>query len=210
MRRPPIMNAKESRPIVVAGQEVRRQDRLTRYPSGAENSLWWWEHHRPVSLLRVTRNFLVIYACRYLPYLGWKNQLYRRLGANVAPTAAVGLSATLDIFFPHLITLGDNCLIGYQTVILAHEFLIDELRTGPVVVGRDVVVGANCTILPGVVIGDGAVVAAHSLVNRDVPPGAFVGGVPARALSTAEDSSATHEDVRDTDIPVVDTPLGER
>jgi acetyltransferase-like isoleucine patch superfamily enzyme len=51
-----------------------------------------------------------------------------------------------------------------------------------VVIGRDVVIGASCTILPGVVIGDGAVVSAHSLVNRDVAAGSFVGGVPARPL----------------------------
>jgi serine acetyltransferase len=172
---------------------VRRQERLTRYPSGGENSLWWWEHHRSVSLPRVTRNFLVVYACRYLPYLGWKNQLYRWLGVTVAPTAAAGLSVTLDIFFPELITLGENCLIGYNTVILAHEFLIDELRTGPVVVGRDVVIGANCTILPGVVIGDRAVVAAHSLVNRDVAPGTLVGGVPARVLSVGGEASSAGE-----------------
>jgi serine acetyltransferase len=184
------MTTKGGQAIVVAGQEVRRQERLTRYPSGGENSLWWWEHHRPVSLLRVTRNFLVVYLCRYLPYLGWKNRLYRWLGVSVSPTAAAGLSVTLDIFFPELITLGDNCLIGYHTVILAHEFLRDELRTGPVVLGRDVVVGANCTILPGVVIGDGAVVAAHSLVNRDVAPGTTVGGVPVRVLSTGAGPSA--------------------
>ena len=193
------------RAIVAAGHEVRRQERLTRYPSGGENSLWWWEHHRPVSLLRVTRNFLVVYTCRYLPYLGWKNRLYRWLGVTVSPTAAAGLSVTLDIFFPELITLGDNCLIGYHTVILAHEFLRDELRTGPVVIGADVVVGANCTILPGVVVGDGAVVAAHSLVNRDVAPGtrsaAFRHGwcrrpadLTSAAASSSADASASGEE----------------
>jgi len=66
--------------------------------------------------------------------------------------------------------------------VLAHEFMVDEWRKGPVVIGKNVSIGANCTILPGVVIGDGATVSAMSLVNRDVPPGAFVGGVPAREL----------------------------
>jgi acetyltransferase-like isoleucine patch superfamily enzyme len=43
-------------------------------------------------------------------------------------------------------------------------------------------IGANCTILPGVVIGDGAIVGAMSLINRDVPAGASVGGTPIRRL----------------------------
>jgi len=60
---------------------------------------------------------------------------------------------------------------------------VKELRTGPVKVGKNVMIGANVTILPGVEIGDGAVVSACSLVNADVPAGALVGGVPARLLS---------------------------
>ena len=126
--------------------------------------------------------FVVVYLCRYLPYLGWKNALYRRLGARVGRRAAFGLSATIDVFFPELVSVGDDSIIGYNTVILCHEYLRHELRTGPVVIGRDVVVGATCTILPGVVIGDGAVVSAHSLVNKDVPAGAG-GGRRARATA---------------------------
>jgi acetyltransferase-like isoleucine patch superfamily enzyme len=60
-----------------------------------------------------------------------------------------------------------------------------EWRRGPVVIGRDVTIGANCTVLPGVVIGAGATVSAMSLVNCDVPPGALVGGVPIRLIRPA-------------------------
>lgn len=162
------------------GAQPRRVDRLTRYPSGPVNSLWLWRRHVP--LWRVARNFLVIYTCRYLPSLAWKNLLYRWIGVRVGERVSAGLSATLDVFFPELITIGDNTILGYGSIILAHEFLRDELRVGPVVIGRDVVIGTNCTVLPGVVIGDRAVVSAQSLVNGDVPPGAVVGGVPARVL----------------------------
>ena len=93
--------------------------------------------------------------------------------------------------------MGDNSIIGYNTVILCHEYLRHELRTGRVVIGRDVVVGASCTILPGVVIGDGAVVSAHSLVNKDVPAGAVVGGVPARPLSRDQGTPRTRSGVSD-------------
>ena len=142
--------------------------------------MWHWRRHVP--LWRVARNFLVVYLCRYLPSLPLKNLLYRSLGVRVGRRTVAGLGATLDVFFPQLISIGDDTIIGYNTVILAHEFLRRELRTGPVVIGADVMIGANCTILPGVVIGDGAVISAHSLVNDDVPAGGVVGGVPARPL----------------------------
>lgn len=100
-----------------------------------------------------------------------------------------GLGSVLDIFFPQLITVGDDSIIGYNTVILAHEFLVDELRVGPVTIGQRVMIGANVTILPGVNIGDRAVISACSLVNTDVPPGSFVGGVPARPIPSDRDAS---------------------
>lgn len=55
-------------------------------------------------------------------------------------------------------------------------------REGAVSVGRDACVGAHSVVLPGVRIGDGAVVGACSLVNRDIPPGETWVGVPARPL----------------------------
>jgi acetyltransferase-like isoleucine patch superfamily enzyme len=48
-----------------------------------------------------------------------------------------------------------------------------------------VLVGANSTILPGVTIGDGAIVAAGTVVHKDVPPGAFVGGNPMQIIREA-------------------------
>jgi acetyltransferase-like isoleucine patch superfamily enzyme len=50
-------------------------------------------------------------------------------------------------------------------------------------IGREVWIGRGATVLPGVRIGDGAVVAANAVVTRDVPPGAVVGGVPAHPLN---------------------------
>jgi len=58
--------------------------------------------------------------------------------------------------------------------------------TRPVVIGRNVWVGAKAVILPGVHIGDNAVVGAGAIVTRDVPPHAVVGGVPARIITFAQ------------------------
>lgn len=159
-----------------------RKARLTTHPSpGPHNALWYYSQVTG-GYARVARNAAIIQLARYTPILPLKNALYRRLGMRVAPHASVGLMVMIDIFFPQDVSLGEDCVIGYNSTILCHEFTRHEWRRGPVVVGREVTIGANCTVLPGVVIGDGATVSAMSLVNRDVPPGAFVGGVPARPL----------------------------
>jgi acetyltransferase-like isoleucine patch superfamily enzyme len=85
------------------------------------------------------------------------------------------------------ITLGDDCLIGHNVVIatLNHDLDPAERATTiprPVVVGERTWIGAHATLLPGVTIGEGAVVAAGAVVTRDVPPRTVVGGVPARVI----------------------------
>ena len=58
----------------------------------------------------------------------------------------------------------------------------DSVSKGGIRIGNDVWIGTNSTILSGVSIGDGAVVGANALVNKNVPPYAIVGGTPARNL----------------------------
>jgi len=94
--------------------------------------------------------------------------------------------------FPEKITVGDNSIIGYNTTLLAHEYLIREYRLGEIIIGNEVMIGANTTILPGVTIGNGAIVSAGTLVHKDVPDGAFVGGNPMRIIYTKEEM-ATRE-----------------
>ena len=144
------------------------------------NSLKYWYQAR--SPIFVVFNFLVIWLAKYMPSLAVKRTLYRMAGIKVGNGVSVGLGATFDIFFPELIEIGDNTVIGYDTLLLAHEFLVREWRKGKVRVGKNVMIGARVLVLPGVTIGDGAVVAGYSLVNRDVKPGEFVGGVPIKTI----------------------------
>ncbi len=160
--------------------------RTERYPVEGANSLW--QLYKTVSFWKVLRNVIVIMICRYLPFVSWKNWLYRKLlGMKVGDQTAVAFMVMMDLMYPERITIGKNSIIGYNTTILCHEYLIDEYRIGDVFIGDRVMIGANSTILPGVVIGDDAVVSAGSLVNRDVPAGAFVGGNPAKIIYTAEE-----------------------
>jgi len=167
-----------------------RKARCQTFPALGEHAALWYFPQVTGGTLRVLRNALLIYAARFAPTFGIKRALLRLTGAKIAPHAAIGLGVVFDIFFPEEITIEDDVTIGFNTTILAHEFTYRAWRRGPVRICRGATIGANCTILPGVVIGEGAVVSAMSLVNRDVPAGAFVGGVPIRLLRAREPSAS--------------------
>jgi acetyltransferase-like isoleucine patch superfamily enzyme len=160
-----------------------------RYPVEGSNALW--QIYRTVPFLKVLKNFIVIQIARYTPLIPVKNWLYRTfLRMKVGEQTAVALMVMVDIMFPERISIGRNSIIGYNTTILAHEYLIDEYRLGDVIIGDEVMVGANSTILPGVTIGDGAIVSAGTLVHKDVPAGAFVGGNPMNVIYSKEEMEA--------------------
>ncbi|WP_283389556.1 DapH/DapD/GlmU-related protein [Barnesiella viscericola] len=94
------------------------------------------------------------------------------------------------------ITLGDGCQIGHGVVFatLNHGLAPEDRQTtypAPIVLGRNVWVGANATILQGVTIGDNAVVAAGAVVTKDVAANTVVGGVPARLIHVIETKPET-------------------
>jgi acetyltransferase-like isoleucine patch superfamily enzyme len=160
--------------------------KTTRYPVEGANSLW--HVYKTVPFWKVVKNFIVIQLARYTPFLGMKNWLYRTfLGLKVGEQTSFALMVMLDVMFPEKISVGRNTVIGYNTTILAHEYLIKEYRLGPVDIGSEVMIGANSTILPGVTIGDGAIVSAGTLVHKDVPAGAFVGGNPMRVIYSKDE-----------------------
>ncbi|OEH92241.1 acyltransferase [Bacillus solimangrovi] len=163
--------------------------RTTRYPVEGANSLW--QVYKTVSFFKVFKNVLVILIARYTPFFGMKNWLYRTLlRMEVGERTAFAFQVVPDIMFPEMIKVGKNSVIGYNTTILAHEYLINEYRLGEVEIGDEVMIGANSTILPGVKIGEGAVVSAGTLVHRDVPAGALAGGNPMRIIYTKEEREA--------------------
>jgi acetyltransferase-like isoleucine patch superfamily enzyme len=157
-----------------------------RYPVQGANSLW--QVYQTVSFWKVLKNTFVIVIARYIPFMGLKNWLYRTfLRLEVGEKTAVAFMVMMDILYPEKIRIGRNSIIGYNSTILTHEYLIDEYRLGEVKIGDHVMIGANTTVLPGVTIGDHAVIGAGSVVTKDVPPHAFAAGNPIRVIRVNEE-----------------------
>lgn len=91
------------------------------------------------------------------------------------------------------VRIGSGCNISWNVQILDtdfHSVYVDGKalpRTAPIDIGDRVWIGTNALVLKGVTIGDGAVVAAGSVVTRDVPPKTLVAGVPAKPVRQIED-----------------------
>lgn len=85
------------------------------------------------------------------------------------------------------IFIGDGVLIGHNVVLATLNHVMQperrsDMLPAPIHIGKRVWIGSNATVLPGVTIGDGAVVAAGAVVTRDVPANTVVGGVPAKVI----------------------------
>lgn len=172
---------------------TRTARNVTVRPSrGPRPALWYYRHD--VAILRVMWNWFWLLLAKYAPWFRLKSFFLRRTGMTVHKGVALGYAAQPDLLFPQDITLEDDVTIGYNTTILCHGYLRDRVERGPVRVCTGAAVGADCTVLAGVTIGPGAVVAAKSLVNRDIPAHEVWGGVPAKRLGHVDDRLRPIED----------------
>ncbi|QGF25164.1 acyltransferase [Raineyella fluvialis] len=134
-----------------------------------------------------------------------RNLAYRRAGMKLPTTSSIHWRA--EFYAPESITIGEYCTIGDSCFLDGRSGLVigdsvnlgshvtiftrehdvqssDFAETGaPVTIGDHAWVSSHAIILPGVTIGEGAVVAAGAVVPRDVPPFTIVGGNPARRIA---------------------------
>ena len=100
---------------------------------------------------------------------------------------------------PYLIEIGDDVTVAGNTAFITHDGakrvadrvgkeqgVPDIIKFGKIKVGNNVFIGYNCIILPGVTIGDNSIVAAGSIVTKDVKSGFIVAGNPAKEISTVD------------------------
>ena len=109
----------------------------------------------------------------------WRVRFLRWMGVHIEG-AYVGRDCLFDQEVPELITVEPDVTMSSRIIVVAHDsqrHVVGEVR-----ICRGAFIGAGAIILPGVCIGESAVVAAGAVVTRSVPPGVTVAGVPARPL----------------------------
>lgn len=120
---------------------------------------------------------------------------YTDFGKNIAIGRNVFINSGCHFQDQGGIAIGDGALIGHNVVLATVNHALEpekrrRNRYAPIRIGENVWIGSNATILPGVTLGDWAVVAAGAVVTKDVPPMTVVGGVPARVLRTIPEGEA--------------------
>jgi acetyltransferase-like isoleucine patch superfamily enzyme len=161
----------------------------------------------------LTRDLMKKYIHKFLIWHKYKNLKFKKIGSN---TLFKSLSTTFQ--YPENIEIEDDAQIGPNCMldgagsiiigkgtILAPEVLVysrshnfnnnlqalpfdNVMEVSPVTIGKYVWIGTRAIILPGVTIGDGAIVAAGALVSKDVPSCAVVGGNPAKVIKSRDEA----------------------
>lgn len=99
-------------------------------------------------------------------------------------------NSLVDSLFPEFVFIGENFVSGPGSIILAHDaslyFHNGCYRVEKTVIGDNVFLGANATVMPGVTIGNGAIIAAGAVVTKNVEPGVIIAGVPGKPIGNVE------------------------
>lgn len=163
------------------------------------------EEYGQVSLINVIKKFFVnIYHSMLLSMMNWwilepiqprmlRPFLVRRLGAKIGKGVFIGDHVWIDMNHASLIEIGDDSHITGGCRLLCHQRDLTSYRKGdnaallkyrmePIHIGKGVMVGMESMIMPGVTIGDGAIVGAYSLVTKDIPSYTVAVGRPCKVV----------------------------
>jgi maltose O-acetyltransferase len=103
----------------------------------------------------------------------------------------VGIARDVTLDGRGSINIGNDTIIGFESIIMTSTHNSNKLNipikeqgmyAAPVIIGKDVWIGARAIVLPGIQIGDGAIVGANAVVTKNVAPNTIVGGVPAKFI----------------------------
>lgn len=179
-----FLNYLNSGKTVVAGSEIHQymcmlSQEALRLTTELNNSYWTPEEIREI-FSRLTGKLVDDTFNIFPPF-------YTDCGKNLTVGKHVFFNSGCRFQDQGGIYIDDDVLIGHNVVLVTlNHCMVPEQRAdmepAPIHIGKHVWIGANAMVLPGVTIGDGAVIAAGAVVTMDVPENTVVGGVPAKVI----------------------------
>lgn len=152
-----------------------------------------------ISGLKHIRNAFLLKYCMYsvllspLNYRKIRPVLWRWMGAKVGKDCFIGYEVWVDMTNTHLIEMEDHVHIANRCLLLCHQRDLSDYHVGDdyaklsynkskIVLKKGCLIGMNSMIMPGVTIGEGAIVGAGSLVTKDIPAWTIATGRPAKVV----------------------------
>lgn len=163
------------------------------------------DEYGDISILRIISQFFInMYHALLLSMMNWwilepvnprgfRPFLLRRLGAKVGKNCYVGYEVYVDMNHADMITIADKVHIDNRCFLLCHKRNLDNYhvhddytklgyKVKPIVIHKGCSIGSCSVVMPGVTIGEGAIVGAGSLVTKDIPAWTIATGRPARVV----------------------------
>ncbi len=110
-------------------------------------------------------------------------------GMNIAKDVRLSFKSRIDKTNPKGLTIGEKTMVTFDAIILSHDYA-SRRHAAKTVIGSYCFIGCGSIIMPNVTIGDHVIVAAGSVVTKDVPANCIVAGNPAKVIKTDIDTIA--------------------
>ena len=147
---------------------------------------------RMAFISRKLKNILLFRLTFFCPFNNWRIKMHRWRGVNIGNNVYIGIQCSIDNAYPEYVFIEDNVSVVNETSIICHSNPYPHFdgvfpsQVAPILIKDGAWIGLKSIILPGVTIGEKAVVSAGSVVMRNVPDYTLVGGNPAKKITEFE------------------------
>ncbi len=173
------MKKKINKPYYKVAHSVLTQIKSGKHRS-SENTLKF--------LKRKLMNYVFVRIAYNCPFNSWRVKLHKWRGVNMGNNVMIGFQVTLDHSYPEYITIEDNVSLAGNNYVLTHSNPYSHFKNvlesfvAPVTIKKGAWIGIGVMILPDVVIGENSVIAAGSVVTKNIPDCVIAGGTPAKSI----------------------------
>jgi acetyltransferase-like isoleucine patch superfamily enzyme len=138
-----------------------------------------------VFMAKKLMNFCLFRISFFCPFNNIRIKFHRWRGVMIGKNVYIGMQCSIDNAYPEYIYIEDNASLAGECLVIAHSNPyrhfqnVTPARVSPVIIKQGVWICVRAVILPGVTIGENAIISAGSVVDSDVPPCSIVAGNPA-------------------------------